>query len=38
MKFMIYGLLFVEKQAHFFKSPFHLEKNMTYFEILPSMF
>jgi len=23
---MIYGLLFGEKQTHFFKSPFHLEK------------
>jgi hypothetical protein len=26
MNFMIYGLLFSEKQAHFLKSPFHLEK------------
>jgi hypothetical protein len=26
MNFMIYGLLFGEKQAHFFKSPFHFEK------------
>jgi hypothetical protein len=26
MNFMIYGLLFGEKQAHFLKSPFHLEK------------
>ncbi len=35
---MIYGLLFVEKQAHFFKSPFHLEKNMIYFEVLQVSF
>jgi hypothetical protein len=27
MNFIIYGLLFVEKQAHFLKSLFHLEKN-----------
>ncbi len=26
MNFMIYGLLLNEKQAHFLKSPFHLEK------------
>ncbi len=26
MNFMIYELLFGEKQAHFFKSPFHFEK------------
>jgi hypothetical protein len=35
---MIYGLLFAEKQAHFFKSSFHLEKNMIYFEILQACF
>jgi len=34
MKFMIYELLSYENQAHFFKSSFHLEKNMSYFEIL----
>jgi hypothetical protein len=38
MNFMIYGLLFGEKQAHFLKSPFHLEKNMIYFEILQVCF
>ncbi len=38
MNFMIYGHLFGEKQTHFLKSPFYLEKNMFYFEILQTCF
>ncbi len=38
INFIIYELLFGEKQAHFFKSPFHLEKNMIYFAVLQIYF
>jgi hypothetical protein len=34
MKSMIYELLSHENQAHFFKSSFHNEENMIYFDIL----
>jgi hypothetical protein len=38
MNFMTYGLLFGEKQAHFLKNPFHLEKKHDLFWNFTSMF
>jgi hypothetical protein len=38
MNFMLYGLWFGEKHAHFFKSPFYLERKHDLFWKIASMF